>query len=86
MRSFDSSKSTYMTLIQAKAYLMLSTEEWEKQEQMDPEQEIGHNRALYTVWGEKTNFMKIAADENYFQSSYFLWLDIGAVRHPVRLL
>ena len=64
---------------------MLTPREWEAQERMDPEQGIGHNRALYTVWGEKTNFMKIAADENSFQSSYFLWLDIGAVRHPVRL-
>ena len=64
---------------------MLSPGEWEAQERMDPEQGIGHNRLLYTVWGEKTNFMKMAADENFFQSSYFLWLDIGAVRHPVRL-
>ena len=63
---------------------MLTPEEWEAQERMDPEQRIGHNRELYTVWSEKTNFMKIAADENFFQSSYFLWLDIGAVRHPVR--
>ena len=50
------------------------------QEAMDPEQGIGHNRELYTVWNEKTNFMMTAARENFFSSDYFLWLDIGAVR------
>ena len=50
----------------------------------NPEQGIGHNRDLYTVWNEKTNFLKIAAEENQFNSEYFLWLDIGAVRHQVR--
>ena len=74
-----------MLTFQTKTYLMLTPEEWEAQERMDPEQGIGHNRELYTVWSEKTNFMKITADKNFFQSSYFLWLDIGAVRHPVTL-
>ena len=41
----------------------------------------GHNRLLYKVWNEKTNMMKIVADINPFSSSYFVWLDIGAVRH-----
>ena len=59
---------------------MLTDSEWSHQESKDPEQGIGHNRDLYTVWGEKTNFLKIAADNNVFNSSYFLWLDIGAVR------
>ena len=63
---------------------MFTQEEWDHQESMDPEQGIGHNRDLYTVWSEKTNFLKIAADNDYFNSSYFLWLDIGAVRHSVR--
>lgn len=62
---------------------MLTEEEWTHQESMDPEQGIGHNRELYTVWSEKTNFLKIAAHNDYFNSSYFLWLDIGAVRHTV---
>ena len=63
---------------------MLTEEQWEEQERKDPEQGIGHNRDLYTVWSEKTNFLKIAAEENQFNSEYFLWLDIGAVRHQVR--
>ena len=72
-----------MLSLQTRTYGLLSPEEWEAQERMDPEQGIGHSRALYTIWGEKTNFLKIVAEENFFQSSYFLWLDIGAVRHPV---
>ena len=62
---------------------MLTHSEWAEQERKDPEQGIGHNRDLYTVWNEKANFLKVAADQNYFSSSYFLWLDIGAVRHNV---
>ena len=65
---------------------MLTEEEWEEQERKDPEQGIGHNRDLYTVWSEKTNLLKIVADKNYFNSDYFLWLDIGAVRHEVGFL
>ena len=70
--------------VQTKVYNMLTEQQWVHQEGMDPEQGIGHNRELYTVWSEKTNFLKIAADKDYFNSSYFLWLDIGAVRHTVR--
>ena len=65
---------------------MLNDSQWSEQERLDPEQGIGHNRLLYTVWNEKTNFLKIAADKNHFNSSYFLWLDIGAVRHSVIFL
>ena len=43
-------------------------------------------RELYIVWAEKTNLMKLAADTNHFNSSYFLWLDIVAVRHKVEIL
>ena len=62
---------------------LLTDSQWLEQESLDPEQGIGHSRLLYTVWNEKANFLKIAADKNHFNSSYFLWLDIGAVRHSV---
>eukprot|EP00090_Calanus_glacialis_P002936 TRINITY_DN12144_c0_g1_i5.p1 TRINITY_DN12144_c0_g1~~TRINITY_DN12144_c0_g1_i5.p1 ORF type:complete len:303 (+),score=59.94 TRINITY_DN12144_c0_g1_i5:45-953(+) len=61
---------------------IVSSSEWEKQEKMDNEQGIGHNRDLYSVWSEKTNMMKIVSDLNPYSSSYFIWLDIGAVRQP----
>eukprot|EP00092_Neocalanus_flemingeri_P004966 GFUD01005341.1.p1 GENE.GFUD01005341.1~~GFUD01005341.1.p1 ORF type:complete len:320 (-),score=104.59 GFUD01005341.1:96-1055(-) len=60
---------------------LLSSEEWEEQERLDPQQYPGHNWKLFTVWNEKTNMMKIVSDINPFSSSYFVWLDIGAVRH-----
>ena len=62
---------------------MLTSEQWDVMEKMDPELGVGHNRELYTIWNEKTNFMMTAANRNYFRSEYFLWLDIGAVRHSV---
>ena len=48
---------------------------------MDQELSVGHSRQLYWVWGEKTNFIKMTADINPFSSTYFVWLDIGGVRH-----
>ena len=72
-----------MDLVQTLVHNMLTHSEWAEQERKDPEQGIGHNRDVYTVWNEKANFLKVAADQNYFSSSYFLWLDIGAVRHTV---
>ena len=67
-------------------YNMLNDSQWSEQERLDPEQGIGHNRLLYTVWNEKANFLKIAADKNHFNSAYFLWLDIGAIRLSVIFL
>lgn len=64
-------------------FTMLNDSEWSEQESLDLEQGIGHSRLLYSLWSEKTNFLKLAADQNHFNSSYFLWLDIGAVRHSV---
>jgi len=59
---------------------IVSSDEWEVHEALDPERGNGHNRLLYSVWVEKTNMMKIVADINPFSSSYFVWLDIGAMR------
>jgi len=53
---------------------------WDAQEQMDIHLAVGHNRRLYWIWNEKTNLMWIAASLNTFSSSYFVWLDIGAIR------
>ena len=41
---------------------------------------IKKTRLLYWIWNEKTNLMWIAASLNTFSSSYFVWLDIGAIR------
>jgi len=54
---------------------------WERQEAMDRELGAGHSRQLYWIWNEKTEMLKMASDLNPFLSSFFVWLDIGAVRH-----
>ena len=59
---------------------ILTREDWDTHEKMDTEVGIGHNKDLYAVWNEKTNMMKMVADINPYSSSYFVWLDIGAVR------
>ena len=58
----------------------LDSRGWEEQEASDPERSVGHSRQLYWIWNEKSHMLKIAAELNLFQSSYFTWLDIGAIR------
>ncbi|ETO13996.1 hypothetical protein RFI_23373 [Reticulomyxa filosa] len=54
---------------------------WTYQEIIDPEKQKGHNKELYWVWLNKMNFLQIAANENFFQTKYFMWVDIGSVRN-----
>ena len=70
-------------LNQTFAYNLLTEEEWSHQESIDKETNIGHNKYLYTVWHQKPDFVKTAADRNYFRSQYFVWVDIGSLRSPV---
>lgn len=39
-----------------------------------------HNPYLYLIWNEKTNFLKLAAEMNFFSTELFLWVDIGCFR------
>ena len=41
-----------------------------------------HDPYLYLIWNEKSHFLKIAAEQNYFQTDFFLWVDIGCFRIP----
>ena len=59
------------------SYQLLTEEQWHHQESIDAETSIGHNKYLYTVWNQKVDFVKTAADRNYFNSNYFVWTDIG---------
>ena len=72
-------------LNQTLAYNLLTEEEWAHQESIDRETNIGHNRHLYAVWHQKPDFVKTAADKNYFQSQYFVWVDIGSLRSKVNM-
>ena len=53
---------------------------WEKSHNLDPEKNI-HNKYLYMIWNEKSNFIKKAIDYNYFNSEYFYWVDAGCFRN-----
>ena len=59
----------------------VSPEKWRRQEKLDPERQVGHSDKLYQIWNEKSNMIKLVADINPFDSQYFVWLDIGAIRH-----
>ena len=72
-----------LELNQTMAYNLLTEEEWSQQEHIDKETNIGHNKFLYSVWHQKPDFVKTAADRNYFQSQYFVWVDIGSLRSKV---
>ena len=74
-----------LELNQTMAYNLLTEEEWSQQEHIDKETNIGHNKFLYSVWHQKPDFVKTAADRNYFQSQYFVWVDIGSLRSKVIL-
>ena len=52
---------------------------WTKHHEMDIEKEK-HSIELYKIWGEKLNFLKKAIKLNPFDSSHFVWCDIGAFR------
>ena len=49
------------------------------QYEIDPEKSI-HSPALYAIWSSKSWMLKIAADENLYNSTYFFWVDAGAWR------
>lgn len=61
----------------------VSPEKWRRQEKLDPERQVGHSDKLYQIWNEKSNMIKLVADINPFDSQYFVWLDIGAIRHTL---
>jgi hypothetical protein len=68
-------------------YSKYGQEVWDKQIQLDKEKEIHKNSfALYLVWNSKAYFLKHAVEQNYWNSQYYFWVDIGSMRrdspHP----
>lgn len=47
---------------------------------LDLEKNI-HNPYLYMIWAEKVHFVKHCIDNNYFNSLYYFWCDIGSLRN-----
>jgi hypothetical protein len=51
---------------------------WEKQVALDPKKEAAE---LYAMWALKQEMVRIAINQNRFQSKWFLWCDIGIQRY-----
>jgi hypothetical protein len=51
---------------------------WEKQELLDPKKETYE---LYAMWALKQELVRIAINQNRFQSKWFVWCDIGIQRY-----
>jgi len=39
-----------------------------------------HNTNLYKIWNNKIDFVKKSVENNYFNSYYYIWIDIGLIR------
>ena len=52
---------------------------WMKDWQRDYERHI-HNPKLYIVWNEKSKFVEEVIENNYFNTDYYCWCDIGCFR------
>jgi len=59
-----------------------STEFWQHQLDIDPEQSIHQGFALFWIWLSKSWFVLEAIERNYFDSTIFMWSDIGCFRMP----
>ena len=54
-----------------------STDFWTHQHSIDPERGIHKDYRLYQIWSNKVDLLKLAVDENPFNSSFFAWVDMG---------
>jgi len=52
---------------------------WMKDWQRDGERGY-HNINLYIVWNQKSKFVEEVIEQNYFNTEYFCWCDIGCFR------
>jgi len=52
---------------------------WQADWKMDHENNY-HTIKLYKLWGEKIFFMQRAANLNFFDTTWYLWIDIGSFR------
>jgi len=53
---------------------------WDKQYEMDRQKPCGRTKECYILWNSKLWFLKKAIEENPFQSTHFIWNDIGCLR------
>lgn len=53
---------------------------WEKQYEMDKQQDTGRTKECYVLWNSKVYFLRQAMETNTFSSDKFIWADIGCLR------
>lgn len=56
---------------------------WKNQYDMDNQKHCGRGVDCYKLWNSKCDFLKIAIENNYFNTNYFVWNDIGNVRNDI---
>jgi hypothetical protein len=54
--------------------------DWEKEVSLNYKPHAGHNPKLFMIWCEKIHFVNEAINLNPYNSSSFVWMDIGCVR------
>jgi len=71
-----------MQLADAEVVRWYGMDFWSAQHNIDPARTVNVNPWLYVVWNEKLNFVSKAIHLNPFNSAYFVWMDVGLLRHP----
>jgi len=61
---------------------MFSMEFWENQLAIDVERGLHKSYMVFWIWLSKSWFVSRAVHHNFFQSSVFVWSDIGCFRWP----
>ena len=70
-----------MQLADAEVVRSYGVDFWSAQRNIDPAKNVNVNTWLYVLWNEKLAFVKKSIDLSPFNSSYFLWMDVGFLRH-----
>jgi hypothetical protein len=70
-----------MQLADAEVVRLYGTDFWTAQHNIDPANTVNVNPLLYVVWNEKMKFVQKSITLNPFNSSYFMWMDVGFLRH-----
>lgn len=70
-----------VNLMKSYSASLLSTTQWEKQLNSDPEKSIHKTYRLYWIWLEKSQWLLDTSVRNPFRTSFFAWIDIGYFRN-----
>lgn len=62
-----------------------SKEFWSSQYKMDNQKNSGRSIDCYKIWNSKCDFLKLAINYNFFNSTNFVWNDIGNVRNKTTI-